>query len=88
MVTRMKTGNTLARVAVTLLLTIVGLTQTSARWVGNSAINVNETWYYAGNELNWCTGGAFNGQNLGNLTSLSIGGQSQVYTDGTGEEVL
>ena len=73
-------GHTLTRVALTLLLTIVGLTYASARWVGNSAINVNGTWYYAGNVLDWTTGGAFDGQNLGNLTSLSIGGQSQVYT--------
>ena len=56
-----------------LLLALVllgGFTQMSARWVGNSAINVNGTWYYAGNStMTWCEGGAFNGANLGILTS-------------------
>lgn len=76
----------LMRAAMTLLLTMAGFTYASAdRWVGNSAINVNGTWYYAGNDqMTWCTGGAFNDANLGIFGStLRIGGQSQVYTDGS-----
>lgn len=80
----MKKLFTLTRVALTLLLFMAGLTQASARWVGNSAINVNGTWYYAGNSsMSWCTGGGFNGKDLGTITSLSLGGQSQVCTDNT-----
>lgn len=53
-----------------------------ASWVGNSAINANGTWYYAGNNFGWCTGGAFNGADLGTITTLSLGGQSQAWADG------
>ena len=52
------------------------------RWVGNSAINANWTWYYAGSDLGWGDGDHefFNGANLGNITTLTLGGQSQVWT--------
>ena len=70
-----------SRAAMTLLLLVAGFTTASARWVGNSAINVNGTWYYAGQYLDWCSGGAFNNTNLGTITSLTLGGQSQVCTD-------
>ena len=53
-----------------------------ASWVGNSAINANGTWYYAGENFGWCTGGAFNGADLGSITTLSLGGQSQAWAEG------
>ena len=53
-----------------------------ASWVGNSAINANGTWYYAGSNFGWCTGGAFNGADLGTITTLSLGGQSQAWAEG------
>ena len=58
----------------------------TANWVGKSAINVNGTWYYAGEELYWGGGAGnqefFHGKNLGPITSLTLGGQSQIYDDG------
>ena len=71
-----------ARAAMTLLLAVAGITNASAWWVGNSAVNLNGNWYYCGTNLNWCTGGAFDGADLGTITSLQLGGQSQVYADG------
>ena len=54
-----------------------------ANWVGNSAINVNGTWYYCGNnQMSWCTGGSFNDGDLGEISALYLGGQSQVYENG------
>ena len=54
-----------------------------ANWVGNSAVNVNGTWYYCGNnQMSWCTGGSFNGGDLGEISALYLGGQSQVYENG------
>jgi len=51
-----------------------------AGWVGNSAVNVNGEWYYCGNsEMTWCEGGTFNGGDLGEISALYLGGQSQVY---------
>lgn len=67
----------------TLFLAVAGFTTASAtaKWVGNSAINVNGTWYRAGNSgMSWCTGGAFDGANLGIFgNTLLLGGQSQIY---------
>lgn len=58
----------------------------TANWVGKSAINVNSNWYYAGEELYWGGGEGnypfFNGQNLGPIKTLTLGGQSQIYDDG------
>lgn len=55
----------------------------AASWVGNSAVNVNGTWYYCGNnQMTWCSGGSFNGCNLGEISALYLGGQSQVYENG------
>ena len=52
----------------------------SIDFFGNSAIYVNGQWYYCGNNtMSWCNGGAFNNNNLGTLSSISLGGQSQVY---------
>ena len=66
-----------------MLLVLVGGVMSAsagADWVGNSAINVNGTWYYAGNSgMSWCSGGAFDGANLGIITNLSLGGQSQLH---------
>lgn len=47
-----------------------------------TAVNVNTSWYYCRSNMDWCKGGAFDGANLGNITSLSIGGQAQ-WWDGT-----
>ena len=53
----------LKRVAMTLLIVLACSSQALARWVGNSAINVNGTWYYAGNSsMSWCSGGSFDGR--------------------------
>lgn len=51
----------------------------SAAWVGNSAIYVKNTWYYAGTPFDWCKGGAFHGADLGSFYgSLPLSGQSHV----------
>ena len=51
----------------------------SAAWVGNSAVYVKNTWYYAGTPFEWCTGGAFHGADLGSFYgSLPLSGQSHV----------
>lgn len=79
----MKKFITLKRVAMTLFVALTCFTHVSARWVGNSAINANGTWYYGCDaQHSWCTGGAFDDADLGTITSLTIGGQSQVYDDG------
>jgi hypothetical protein len=57
-----------------------------ASWIGNSAINVNGTWYYCGTNLNWCSA-AFqptdeSNINLGEISALHIGGQCQVSDNG------
>ena len=82
----MKKLITLKRVAMTLLFTLMYSAQAlaGATWVGNSAINVNGTWYYCGNSSmsSWCSGGAFNGATIGSIMSLAIGGQSQVAANG------
>lgn len=51
-------------------------------FLGNGAINVNGTWYYAEQYLDWCTGGGFNGNDLGVITTLAIGGKSEAYDRG------
>ena len=50
-----------------------------AKKVANSAVNVNGTWYYCGQYMDWCKGGSFNGADLGVLESLQLGGQSQAW---------
>ncbi len=74
-----------ARATMTLFLAVAGITNASAaaHWVGNSAIYVNGTWYYAGTEFDWCTGGAFDGANLGTfVNSIPLAGQSQNHEYG------
>ena len=40
---------------------------------------VNGTWYYCGNnQMTWCTGGSFNGGDLGEISALYLGGQPHV----------
>lgn len=47
-----------------------------AKWVGNSAVRINtNNWYYCGSYLNWCNG-QFNDRDLGELSVLTLGGQS------------
>lgn len=74
------------RAAVMLLLAVVGISKASAeKWIGGSAIYVNGTWYYAtwhGTTESWCTGGAFDGANIGAIASLRIGGQTQIWETG------
>ena len=65
--------------AATLLLA-ASVSSASARDVKYSAVNVNGNWYYCGQYMDWCTSGAFNQANLGVITSLELGGQSQVNT--------
>jgi len=62
------------------LLCATSFSSASAREVKYSAVNVNDNWYYCGQEMSWCKGGAFNQANLGVITSLELGGQSQVNT--------
>ena len=48
--------------------------------VCNSAIKINtDNWYYCSTHLDWCSGGAFNNADLGELSVLTLGGQSQIY---------
>ena len=56
----------------------------AAKWVGASAINVNGSWYKGTPHENnaWVTNGEFNGKDLGVITSLALGGQSEFYDDG------
>lgn len=49
-----------------------------ADWVGNSAVNVNGTWYYCGTYFDWCAN-AFHNFNLGEISALYLGGQSQAH---------
>lgn len=68
---------------ITLLLVLTGMVSTAyagAQWIGNSYINVNTIWYQASGTEDWASGGAFN--NLGSITSLSIGGQLQIGDNG------
>ena len=62
------------------LLCATSFSSASVREVKYSAVNVNDNWYYCGQEMSWCKGGAFNQANLGVITSLELGGQSQVNT--------
>lgn len=75
-------AKTVKLILTALLLVATGFTKANAEatWLGNSAIQVNGTWYYAGNSFEWCTGGAFNGANLGILrNSFTLAAQSQVW---------
>ena len=66
----------------TLLLLVAGFTTASAKatWIGDSYINVNGTWYKGSSTANWeNNGGAFHNHNFGEVTSLTIGGQIQIY---------
>lgn len=54
-------------------------------FMGYSAIQVNnddDAWYYCERYLDWCKAGAFNGANLGNISSLKLGGQIQACDNG------
>ena len=74
----MKTN--LLSLAATLLLAASATSAfAEAQKVANSAVNVNGTWYYCGQYMDWCKGGSFNGADLGVLESLQLGGQSQAW---------
>ena len=61
----------------------------TATWIGGSAIYVNGTWYWGTlipsndganpNHTEWCSG-PFNNANLGIISHLELGGQTQVYS--------
>lgn len=73
------------RAALTMLLAVAGITNLSAdgNFLGHSAIQVNDTWYRTDDwHQDWCTGGLFGANPLGTITSLKIGGQSQVWEQG------
>ena len=77
----------LSCVLLTLLFGVAGTTSSfaTASEVGKSVIYVNGTWYHAGERLgDWC-GGAFNGADLGIITSLELAGQSQTRDSEWGE---
>ena len=71
-------------IAATLLLA-ASTTSVFARvdFLGHTCINVNQTWYRGAmtTETSWCSGGEFNGKNLGPLTHLTLGGQAQTWED-------
>ena len=48
-------------------------------WCGNSFITVNGKWYTGSNSYKHPEGGYFNDANLGDLTTLMLGGELQVY---------
>ena len=79
----MKKTFTFARVAMTLLLFVAGLTNASAgaTWIGESYIQVDGTWYNCSGGGSWATGGSFNGHDFGVVSSLSIGAQIQVHAE-------
>ena len=56
----------------------------AASWIGDSYINVNGQWFKASGTDNW--GGtaenSFSGWDFGEISSLSVGGQIQVYDQG------
>lgn len=69
-----------------MLVLCTGVSTASAAdpsFLGNSAININGNWYYAGQYLDWCSSGAFDNADLGTITTLSLGGQSQAYDNGS-----
>ena len=76
---------TIKFLAALVLFMAAGMTNANAAvdFLGHSAIDFNGTWYYAGTNHSWCTGGAFNGANLGVVNgSISLGGQSQTWENG------
>ena len=50
-------------------------------WYGKGAICVNGNWYYADLSQDWCST-PFNNATIGNISSLSFGGQAEVYDPG------
>ena len=69
-----------------LLLGVQNAKAADPTFLGNSAVNFNATWYTCEVEkdydMSWCSGGAFNSANLGNISSLKLGGQIQAYDAG------
>ena len=61
---------------------VAGAAWAEARWLGNSYIDVNGTWYQAHGTEAWATGGAFDGHDFGVVTNLEIGGQLQIGDNG------
>ena len=89
---RKKTFYLMSRLFVCLFTVLTSTTAfAAAGWLGAGAIYINEKvedgvfngWYYADqhSSTSWCNGGAFNGADLGNLASLTIGGQVQLWDE-------
>lgn len=62
--------------------TLAGSAFADAQWLGNSYIHANGTWYQAHGTENWASGGAFDGRDLGTVTSIELGGQLQIGDNG------
>ena len=71
-------------------LLALALSASADGWIGDSAVYVDGAWFYCGNsDINGWTpdGGAFDGTYLGAVSSVSLGGQTQVYGGGSGDSV-
>jgi hypothetical protein len=58
--------------------------------LGGAAINVNDTWYKANgwdSGFDFCTGGQFGAESLGEIYSLTLGGQIQFWGSLTGDGI-
>ena len=80
----------LRRLCACAALLALPLVAAADNWIGDSAIYVDGTWFFCGNsDINGWTpdGGAFDGAYLGAVSSVSFGGQPQVYGGGSGDTV-
>ena len=80
----------LRRLCACAALLALPLVAAADNWIGDSAIYVDGTWFFCGNsDINGWTpdGGAFDGAYLGAVSSVSFGGQTQVYGGGSGDTV-
>ena len=70
------------------LLFAASVTTSYARWTGKSAVCINDQWYYCAEAIaslpveGVTAVGAFDGADLGHLTSLTLSGKSEVYDNG------
>jgi uncharacterized repeat protein (TIGR02543 family) len=54
-----------------------------ASWIGYSYISANGTWYQAHGTESWAAGGAFDGHDLGTVSTIELGGQIQINANGS-----
>ncbi len=58
----------------------------AAGWVGAGVINVNDSWWYADeHESTTWASGAFDGHDFGTISSLLLGGQIQLWDEGSAD---